>query len=71
MAIAKEKRAKIGASLRNRGFDQSYYDKDSGAYRVKCSQCEALCINGTATHEHGCPNQTQPSRPFGGPMSRN
>lgn len=25
--------------------------------RVKCDQCEMLSINGTATHETGCPNQ--------------
>lgn len=25
---------------------------------VKCSQCAALVINGTPTHETGCPNQT-------------
>ena len=24
--------------------------------RVRCSQCEALCINGVATHERGCRN---------------
>ena len=24
--------------------------------RPKCSQCEALVINGVATHEIGCPN---------------
>ena len=25
-------------------------------WRVRCSQCEALVINGIATHERGCPN---------------
>ena len=25
---------------------------------ISCSQCAALVINGTPTHEHGCPNQT-------------
>jgi hypothetical protein len=23
---------------------------------MRCGQCEMLSINGTATHEHGCPN---------------
>ena len=23
---------------------------------ARCSQCEALCINGHPTHETGCPN---------------
>jgi hypothetical protein len=36
------------------GFDLS---ARSGKYvRVRCSQCEALVINGVATHEHRCPN---------------
>ena len=45
------------------GFDQSYAlgrddaGRFSKAIRVKCSQCEALCINGIATHEQRCPNQ--------------
>lgn len=25
---------------------------------VACSKCQSLVINGTPTHEHGCPNQT-------------
>src|SRR5438128_1305901 len=40
------------------GFDETY--KIAGVnqgYRVKCSQCEVLMINGIATHETGCPNQ--------------
>ena len=24
--------------------------------RLSCNQCEAMVINGTATHEQGCPN---------------
>lgn len=44
------------ASLKARGFDKS---RRSGKhYRIACSQCEALAINGVATHEHGCPNAT-------------
>jgi|HubBroStandDraft_4_1064222.scaffolds.fasta_scaffold132054_1 hypothetical protein len=43
------------ASLKAQGFDRSYY---AGAkqWRVRCSCCEALVINGMATHERGCPN---------------
>lgn len=33
------------------GFDKTRSD------RVRCSLCEALVIQNTATHEHGCPNQ--------------
>ena len=25
-------------------------------FKIACSQCEALVINGTATHERGCPH---------------
>lgn len=42
------------AYLKRRGFDQS---TRSGKYLTpKCSQCQALVIQGVATHEHGCPN---------------
>lgn len=34
------------------------FDLSTGA-RVRCSQCEALVINGTPAHEHGCPNATR------------
>lgn len=37
------------------GFDDSYIT-EAGGVRVRCSQCQALVINGHATHEHGCPN---------------
>ena len=40
------------------GFDLSYA-VDKRYQRVRCSQCEALVINGVATHERGCPNQRQ------------
>lgn len=50
-------------SLIDRGFDSSYrLERDdsgrftAGAVRVKCSQCDALVINGLACHETGCPN---------------
>lgn len=45
-----------GASLKARGFDLTKYDRSERAYRVLCSRCEALVINGVACHERGCPN---------------
>lgn len=53
------------ASLHDRGFDRSKVvsetDPDgteTGGYNVavNCWKCEAMVINGTATHETGCPN---------------
>jgi hypothetical protein len=41
-------------SLESQGFDSSYISGQG--VRVGCSQCQALCINGTATHETGCSN---------------
>lgn len=43
-------------TLRVQGFDLSRHVPFTKHYRPKCSQCEALAINGVATHEHGCPN---------------
>lgn len=55
MAV-KSKVAKLTQRLREQqGFDASYVSSD-GYARVKCSQCEALVINGMATHETGCQN---------------
>ena len=50
-------------SLIEQGFDASWVrdEEDGGGVRVKCSQCEALCINGVACHETGCPNQVRVS----------
>lgn len=28
--------------------------------KVKCNSCEAMAVNGRATHEHGCPNSRKP-----------
>ena len=54
----KPKRTKsLAARLRDRGFDNSYYDRSAMTTRLGCSQCEALAINGVACHETGCPNQ--------------
>jgi Pyruvate/2-oxoacid:ferredoxin oxidoreductase delta subunit len=55
----KQRRASLLTELRARGFDGSYrvYSPTIGhSARVKCSQCEALVINGVATHETGCPH---------------
>ncbi len=43
--------------LRRMGFDLSEHIPFTKHYRVRCSQCEALCINGYPTHERGCPNE--------------
>jgi len=50
------KRSK-GARLRDLGFDRTEYDRSDNMYRVRCSQCEALVINGIPCHERGCPNE--------------
>ena len=44
------------ATLEALGFDQSFHIDFTNAYKVRCSCCEALCINGVPTHERGCPN---------------
>jgi hypothetical protein len=41
-------------SLELQGFDNSYISGQ--AIKVGCSQCQALCINGIATHENRCSN---------------
>ena len=46
--------------LRKQGFDRSYHYVRS--YKVRCSQCEAVCINGIPTHETGCPNAKKAER---------
>ena len=38
------------------GFDKSE-QVDTDHVMARCSQCEVLCINGTACHERGCPNE--------------
>ncbi len=54
-----DKKNRTGEHLRKQGFDQTSYSRETGYYRVRCSQCEALVINGVACHEHGCPNKRQ------------
>ena len=43
--------------LRRKGFDLSKYDRGYQTWRVKCSACEALVINGVPCHETGCHHQ--------------
>jgi hypothetical protein len=38
-----------------KGFDLSTRNSLQSV-TVGCSQCNAVCVNGTPTHEHGCPN---------------
>lgn len=45
------------AELRRRGFDESSHIPFTTRYRVKCSCCDALVINGHPCHENRCPNQ--------------
>lgn len=44
-------------TLRLRGFDESRHIPFTKSYRVRCSACEAVSINGVACHETGCTNQ--------------
>lgn len=55
-APTKKKNPSLGRRLRTLGFDRTTYNRSTDSYRVRCSQCEALVINGTPCHETGCPN---------------
>ena len=57
-------RAEKVADLKARGFDRSVRSRPG--VTVQCSQCEALVINGHATHERGCPNVVPTCRECGG-----
>jgi len=46
-------------ALKKLGFDKTTYDRSTGCYDVRCSQCEALVLNGTPCHERGCPNEKE------------
>jgi hypothetical protein len=41
------------------GFDLASHVLFTRQYRIGCSQCEALSINGVPTHETGCPHATK------------
>ena len=32
----------------------------SKTFKVRCDQCDAIAINGQASHELGCPNRSKP-----------
>lgn len=49
--------------LINLGFDLSRPIPDSNTNKVRCSQCEALVINGVPAHETGCPNRPEAEPP--------
>lgn len=38
------------------GFDESAHIPGTRQWRIKCSCCEALVINGVPCHETGCTN---------------
>ena len=42
--------------LKRMGFDKSHRTERGGGITLKCSQCEAMCVNGTPLHEAGCPH---------------
>lgn len=47
------------------GFDESEHIPGTKNYRVRCSCCDALSINGTPCHERGCSNQSHECRECG------
>lgn len=51
--------------LREQGFDKACYMKGLKAYSVRCSQCEALVLNGIPCHEIGCPNAARSRKTIG------
>lgn len=51
--------------LRFMGFDESHNVRFTSGYKVKCSCCSAMVINGVPTHERGCPNQLVKCRECG------
>jgi len=52
--MPKSDAAKLAAKIRRQGFDLTY--TENGSVYPGCSQCVVMVINGTACHEHGCPN---------------
>jgi hypothetical protein len=58
-------RASLTSQLHMRGFDLSRATPFVKGVRVRCSQCEALVINGVPCHEHGCPNRPPVCRECG------
>jgi len=60
--MAPPRKQSLGEVLRSQGFDDTTYDRSTGRYRPRCSQCEVVVINGMACHETGCPNQQRNTR---------
>lgn len=52
-----KKEKSVGYKLRSRGFDLTRFDRSSGYYQVRCSQCNPLVIQGVTCHGTGCPNE--------------
>lgn len=50
------------AQLKAQGFDLSYMQSRDGYVKVRCSQCEAMTIQGVPCHESGCPNEKKGRR---------
>lgn len=50
-----DERRTLRRKLKRRGFDLTTSQK-CGTVRPKCSQCQAMVIQGLACHETGCPN---------------
>lgn len=44
------------------GFDLSWKDEEEGTVHVRCSQCDAMVIQGIPCHERGCPHGRRKSR---------
>lgn len=51
------------------GFDLTAR-RPFAAITIGCSQCAAVCINGTSCHERGCPNKTFECRGCSNRVSR-
>lgn len=50
------------SQLKAQGFDLSYMESRAGAVNVRCSQCQAMTIQGVPVHERGCPNEKKGRR---------
>ena len=41
------------------GFDLSKHVPGTRTYKIRCSSCASLVVNGTPIHERGCPHDTR------------
>lgn len=63
--MPKSRLSKLAADLRKQGFDKSHVDTDDSGFKsaaVRCSQCQAVVVNGIAIHERSCPNEKRQKR---------